>query len=253
MRWKMRREKLILMLALVVLAMPLISYGEWFLDVEGGWVWCTKNDVRVPGDVGTPFSLVDDLSIESKFAFRLRLGYQFHPRHSLSVLYAPLSLNAEGRVDKDIFFNGVTFPANSPLQALYKFNSYRLTYRFELVSSQKWQVGIGLSAKMRDAEIRVEDPTQSSSKTDKGFVPLIHFRVKWAFSEKMGLLLEGDAAASPGGQGRAEDVLLALLYNPSRNVAIKFGYRILEGGADVEEAYNFTLLHYLVGGVIISF
>jgi hypothetical protein len=48
-------------------------------------------------------------------------------------------------------------------------------------------------------------------------------------------------------------MLLALLYNPSRNVASKVGYRIVEGGADVEEVYNFTLLHYLVGGVIISF
>jgi hypothetical protein len=156
-------------------------------------------------------------------------------------------------VDKDIFFNGVTFPANSPLQALYVFNSYRLTYRFELVSSPMWQVGIGLTAKMRDAEIRVDDPTQSSSKTDRGFVPLLHFRVKWAFSDKMGLLLEGDAAASPGGQGRAEDVILALLFNPSQKVALKLGYRILEGGADVEETYNFALLHYFVGGVVISF
>jgi hypothetical protein len=249
----MKRIKLLLILILGLFAMPLISSGEWSLDVEGGWVWCTKNDVRVPGDTGTPFSLANDLSIESKSVFRLRLGYQFHPRHSLSVLYAPLTLNAEGSVDRDIFFNGVTFAASAPLQALYKFNSYRLTYRFELVSSQSWQVGIGLTAKMRDAEIRVEDSTQVSSKTDKGFVPLIHFRVRWAFHDKMGLLLEGDAAASPGGQGRAEDILLALLYTPSRNVAIKVGYRILEGGADVEEAYNFTLLHYLVGGVIVSF
>ena len=69
----------------------------------------------------------------------------------------------------------------------------------------------------------------------------------------MSLLLEGDAAASPGGQGRAEDILLALIFNPSRNVAIKVGYRILEGGADVEEVYNFALLHYIVGGMTVSF
>ena len=249
----MKIPKLFLMLSFVILILPLVSYSEWFLDVEGGWVWCTKNDVRIPGETGTPFSLANDFSLESKFFFRLRLGYQLHPRHSLSVLYAPLSLNAEGRVDKDILFNGVTFPANTPLQALYTFNSYRLTYRFELVTSQRWQVGIGLTAKMRDAEIKLEDNSQTSSKTDRGFVPLLHFRVKWAFLDKMGLLLEGDAAASPGGQGRAEDILLALLYSPSPNVSIKLGYRIIEGGADVEEVYKFALLQYLVGGVVISF
>jgi len=249
----MKRAKYFVILFFLLLMMPLISYGDWFLDFEGGGVWCTKNDVRIPGDTGTPFSLSDDFSLESKLVFRLRLGYQLHPRHSLSILYAPLSLNGEGSVDQDIFFNGVTFPANASLQALYTFNSYRLTYRFELVSSKKWQVGIGLTAKIRDAEIKVEDATQSSSKTDLGFVPLIHFRVKWAFVDKMGLLLEADALASPGGQGRAEDVLLALLFNPSQNVALKLGYRIVEGGADVEEVYNFALLQYVVGGVIITF
>jgi hypothetical protein len=249
----MKKQTVFLILSIMILAMPLVSYGEWFLDAEGGWVWCTKNDVRIPGDTGTPFSLANDFSLESKFAFRVRLGYQVHPRHSLSVLYAPLSLNAEGRVNKDIFFNGVTFSANAPLQALYTFNSYRLTYRFELVTSRRWQVGIGFTAKIRDAEIRVEDPTQSSSKTDVGFVPLFHLRVKWAFLDTLSLLLEGDALASPGGQGRAEDVLLALAFSPSRYVALKFGYRILEGGANVESVYNFSLLQYLVGGVIISF
>jgi len=249
----MRRQKCFLFLSILILAAPVIGYGEWFLDVEGGWVWCTKNDVRIPGDTGTPFSLANDFSLDSKFAYRVRLGYKFHPRHSLSVLYAPLSLNAEGRVNKEIFFNGVTFPANASLQALYTFNSYRLTYRYELVTSQRWQVGIGFTAKIRDAEIRVEDPTQSSSKTDLGIVPLFHLRVKWAFLDTMALLLEGDALASPGGQGRAEDVLLALVYSPSSRMALKLGYRILEGGADVESVYNFSLLQYLVGGVIISF
>ena len=249
----MKEKKLFLSVFFALLIMPLISYGDWFLDIEGGWVLCTKNDVRIPGDTGTPFSLSDDFSLESKFTYRLRLGYQLHPRHSLSVLYAPLSLDAEGSVDKDIFFNGVTFPANASLKGLYTFNSYRLTYRFELVSSERWQVGIGLTAKIRDAEIKVEDATQSSSKTDLGIVPLLHFRVKWAFLDKMGILLEGDALASPGGQGRAEDVILALLFNPSQNVALKLGYRIVEGGADVEAVYNFALLQYFVGGVIISF
>jgi len=249
----MRRQKCFLFLFILILAAPVIGYGDWFLDVEGGWVWCTKNDVRIPGNIGTPFSLANDFSLDSKFAYRVRLGYKFHPRHSLSILYAPLSLNAEGRVNKDIFFNGVTFPAKASLQALYTFNSYRLTYRYELVTSQKWQVGIGFTAKIRDAEIRVEDPTQSSSKTDLGFVPLFHLRVKWAFLDTMALLLEGDALASPGGQGRAEDVLLALVYSPSSRITLKLGYRILEGGADVESVYNFSLLQYLVGGVILSF
>jgi hypothetical protein len=36
-------------------------------------------------------------------------------------------------------------------------------------------------------------------------------------------------------------------------MAFKAGYRLLEGGADVDEVYNFALLHYISGGILITF
>ncbi|MGD9346364.1 MAG: hypothetical protein PVH84_10905 [Candidatus Aminicenantes bacterium] len=251
----MRRTRSIPFVAVVIFllfyAAP--AKGDWYFDAEGGYVWPGYIDVRIPNETGTLFSLKDDLPAESKIVYRLRLGYQFHPKHSVSVLFAPLGLNAQGSVDKDIFFNEDFFPANTDIKAFYKFNSYRLTYRFDFVNSEKWKVGLGLTAKIRDAEVRLEDAEKSSSNTDFGFVPLLNFRVHWMFSPKMSLLLEGDALASPGGQGRAEDVLLALFYRLSERVSLKAGYRILEGGADVESVYNFTLLNYLVAGAVFRF
>lgn len=232
---------------------PSSAQGDWFFDAEGGYVWPGYIDVRIPNETGTLFSLKDDLPAESKLVYRLRLGYRFHPKHSVSVLFAPFSLNAQGRVDKDICFNNDFFPANTDLQAFYKFNSYRLTYRFDFVNSRKWTVGLGFTAKIRDAEVRLKDEEKSSSNTDVGFVPLLHFRVEWVFSEKMSLLLEGDALASPGGQGRAEDVLLALFYRLSDSVSLEAGYRILEGGADVESVYSFALLNYVIAGAVFRF
>jgi hypothetical protein len=241
------------MVVIILLFFAPQAKGDWFFDAEGGYVWPGYIDVRIPNETGTLFSLKDDLPAESKIVYRLRLRYQFHPKHSVSVLFAPLSLNAQGSVEKDIFFNEDFFPANTELQAYYKFNSYRLTYRFDFVNSKKWKVGLGITAKIRDAEVRLEDEEKSSSNTDVGFVPLLNFRVHWMFSSKMSLLLEGDALASPGGQGRAEDVLIALFYSLSDSVSLKAGYRILEGGADVESVYNFTLLNYLIAGAVFRF
>ncbi len=73
------------------------------------------------------------------------------------------------------------------------------------------------------------------------------------FSTEVSFLLEGDALASPGGQGRAEDVLLALFYRLNDRLSLKAGYRILEGGADVESVYNFTLLNYVIAGAEFRF
>ncbi|MFZ1845950.1 MAG: hypothetical protein WAU12_03520, partial [Saprospiraceae bacterium] len=62
---------------------------------------------------------------------------------------------------------------------------------------------------------------------------------------------EGDALAAP--QGRAEDVLLAVTYKFSDNLMTHLGYRILEGGADNDEVYNFSLIHYASVGVLYKF
>jgi hypothetical protein len=70
-------------------------------------------------------------------------------------------------------------------------------------------------------------------------------------TNELGFLLEGDALAAP--QGRAEDVLLAFYFHPAERIGMKVGYRILEGGADNDEVYNFTLLHYLAAGAMIEF
>jgi hypothetical protein len=36
-------------------------------------------------------------------------------------------------------------------------------------------------------------------------------------------------------------------------VALRVGYRILEGGADNDEVYTFSLFHYIVAGLVVSF
>jgi len=227
------------------------AQAQWFLDFENGLSVSGYNDVQIPRDTGTLFSLSEDLDIRSSYFFRIRAGYHWKSRHTLSVFAAPLTLKASGSVDKEILFFGTTFPANTPLEAGYKFNSYRLTYRYDFIRKPKWQVGIGLTAKIRDAYIEVDGGGQNAKKTNVGFVPLLNFRILWQFDKDWGLLLEADAAAAA--QGRAEDVLLALRYSLNEKVHVRVGYRIIEGGADVEEVYNFALIHFFGAGITISF
>jgi len=251
----MKKTKLITLLTTFTLLFLGVSkaYAQFFIDFENGWVSSGYNDVRIPNETGTLFSLSKDLSIDSSYFFRVRAGYTFGGKHTFSLFAAPLSLEATGEIDGNIFFFEEEFAKNTPLKALYRFDSYRATYRYDFLRKPKWTVGIGFTAKIRDAEIRVEDDNKSSSKTNVGFVPLINFRVEWRFAESLSLLLNGDALASPGGQGRAEDVLLALVFRPQDNLGIRLGYRILEGGADVDEVYNFALLHFASAGVTLSF
>jgi hypothetical protein len=82
-------------------------------------------------------------------------------------------------------------------------------------------------------------------------VPLINFRLDWRFAEKLGLIFEGDGLAAP--QGRAEDIFLGLGWELSKALALKAGYRLVEGGADNDEVYSFTWVNYASVGALIRF
>ncbi|RPH32042.1 MAG: hypothetical protein EHM93_11130 [Bacteroidales bacterium] len=221
------------------------------IDLETGLVTTGYNDVRIPGDIGTLFSLKDDLTAKSKIYYRLRASYTIKSRHTLSLLYAPLEVKSEGSVPTDISFAGELFPANSVIKATYKFNSYRLTYRYDFVQKSKLNFGLGFTAKIRDARIALESNGLLGEKSNVGFVPIINFRLMWKLNDNLGLLIDGDALAAK--QGRAEDVLIAATYRVNEHIGLRAGYRILEGGADNDEVYGFALFHYASLGVSYSF
>jgi len=73
-------------------------YAQASIDIESGVVFTGYNDVRIPGNFGTLFSLKDDLSAKTKIYYRLRASYTIKTRHTLSILYAPLEVKSEGSV-----------------------------------------------------------------------------------------------------------------------------------------------------------
>jgi hypothetical protein len=234
--------------ACLALGLTAAASGSRFaVDLESGIVSSGSNDVRIPGDTGTEFSLSDDLDAKSTAFVRLRIGYALTDRGTLLLLAAPLEIKADGEMPREVYFQGETFPAGENVDAIYRFDSYRLTYRYDLYRTGKLELGLGLTAKIRDAEISLSRPNAQSKKTNVGLVPLLNFRLHYNLTGRLGLLLDGDALAAP--QGRAEDVLAALTYTPSDRLQLRVGYRILEGGADNDEVYNFALLHYAAIGV----
>lgn len=221
------------------------------LDVETGVLFTDYNDVRIPGDQGTLLSLKNDIQSARGGFIRIRANYTLKSRHTFSLLYAPLKTTGTGSVGNDILFNGETFMANTALNSTYKFNSYRLTYRYKIVDRPKLEFGLGFTAKIRDANIGLGSPTQNTVKSNVGFVPIINLRLFYKHNDKLGLILEGDALAAP--QGRAEDIQLAATYKFNDNFDFRLGYRILEGGADNDEVYNFSLFHYAAVGISYTF
>ncbi|OJF75752.1 MAG: hypothetical protein BKP49_09790 [Treponema sp. CETP13] len=223
-----------------------ISVTPW-INVEAGGFITQYNNVKIPSETGTLFSLCDDLSTQDWSYYRLNAGIDLN-RHSISVLYAPLLVKSTGTIDKDITFYGETFTEGSSVTGLYKFNSYRLTYAYKIIDKPKFNLAAGISAKIRDAYISLDDGTTSAKRSDFAVLPLIHLSTEWLFATHFSLLLKGDGLVAP--QGRAEDFQLALVYTPIDNMSIRAGYRILEGGSDGGgSVYSFSMFHYFGLGI----
>jgi opacity protein-like surface antigen len=244
------KNTLATLLTLAFAASPALA--DFTLDAESGAVWAGKSDVRIPNDDGTFLSLTDDLAADDPQAYiRLRATWEINDRHEISGLYAPLSFDFSGEFDRDVDFDGKTFAAGVPASAKFKFNSYRLTYRYNFVRSETFTFGMGLTAKVRDAKVEITEGSHTERYSDLGVVPLINFKADWRFAPQWHLVCEGDALGAS--QGYAIDVGTGLLYDATENIGIRLGYRILDGGADNDKVYTMSTFHYATLGVTYRF
>jgi hypothetical protein len=227
------------------------AYAQWSLDLETGIPFQGYNDVRIPNESGTKFSFKEDFELQGPvIPIRLTLGYTFAEKNHFHALFAPLGLDYKGTAPFDIRFQQSVFPEMQMIEGFYKFNSYRLGYRRDVLISDRWTIGVGFTAKIRDAQVKLTSNGLSDQKDDLGFVPLLHIFAAYRFDRWM-IYLDGDGLA--GGPGRAFDFFLGGRVNITDNLSVKAGYRILEGGADVSEVYNFTLINFAAGGLAWEF
>ncbi len=240
---------------LICVVVPSVSAqdsGRFVVEVEAASLWQSRNDVQIPNsDAGTRFSLADVAGTGPVPAARVYVTWNIDERHSLHGLLAPLAYTETGSFAGPVDFAGASFVSGDPVDATYKFNSWRLGYRFRYLDRERLQLSVGFTAKIRDAKIELEQGSRTSRKTDIGFVPLVRLGVNWRFTGKWHLLSDVEGLA--GGPGRAFDIALKLAYTVNARWSVSAGYRTIEGGADVESVYNFAWLHYAVVSGIFRF
>jgi hypothetical protein len=219
--------------------------------VETGALIPGYADVRIPGTNGTAFSLTDTLQANATPYLRLEASVTVAGRHILLLRAAPATFTSEGNASFPIVFAGKTFAAGTPLDARFTFDTYRASYRYAFVEKERLELAAGATVLIRDATIRVYGAGEEGVKKNVGVVPLLSARLAWSFAPPFGIVLDVDALAAP--QGRAEDVLVALRLKLLDALRLHVGYRIIEGGADNDEVYNFNLLHFVAGGAEAAF
>lgn len=223
------------------------SAGNWTLALETGPAWFGRNNVRIPNDTGTRFDMLK-LTGDGPVPYaRLYATYDFNERHTLRLNLAPLSVTGNGLLDGAVRFQDGDFAADTPTRGLYKFNTYRMTYRWMFHRSEQWDWGLGAALLVRDAEIALRQGNLQRSDDDLGLVPLLHLYGAYHLSDRTSLIMDFEGAAAP--QGRAVDLSLKVQHELPSGWHVFGGYRTLEGGADNDSLYTFAWLHFATIGV----
>ena len=234
----------------ICMSFNLYSNAQTFVNFESGALFTHINDIR-NGNKGTLFSLKNDFSTPVSPFLRLRAGFLLNEKNHFSILYAPLKISVTGTLEKDILFDGENFKANLPLEVVYKFNSYRLTYNRRIINKDSFKFGVGFSAKIRDAGVSLKNSELLRENFSIGFAPLINLLANWDISPKMGFDFFGDGIIAS--KGRAIDLSLSGRYSFNKNLQGNIGYRLLEGGSDGTNQYNFIQLHFIFASLTYSF
>ena len=236
---------LVVLLGVAVSPVSAQSGSGFVIELEAGPVGQSRNEVQIPNtEAGTRFSLVDLVGNGPWPAARLYLTWAINSRHSVRVLLAPLAYTETGSFTGPVDFAGQAYGPGDPVEATYKFNSWRLGYRYRFLRRERLNLSVGFTAKMRDAKIELAQGSTTSKDTDVGFVPLVYLGADRQLAEPWRLVFDFEGLA--GGPGRAFDIALKLHYALTDHWGLSAGYRTLEGGADVESVYNFAWLHYAV-------
>jgi hypothetical protein len=238
------------LLFIVLLGLSLSAHAQFSINAESGAIFTQFNDIS-KGENGTLISLKNDIPSPVGPFYRLRASYLLKDKHFFSVLYAPLKLTLNGNIGRAVQYDGKTFAANTPIEAVYKFNSYRLTYNNRLVGKERFNFGVGFSAKIRDAGSSFKNATTYTEDFSYGFVPLLNIIADWQLSEKAGIAFFGDGVVAS--RGRAVDLSITGTYQLNKHLQSAIGYRFLDGGADANNTYNYVRFHFATASVTYMF
>lgn len=211
-----------------------------------------KNTVQLPNHTGTRFSLSNDLHESNSAIFSPRIELEYIYRRNHFILTGALLRNKyDGTASEPIHFGNGYFGTGSKLNAVYRFNTYRFTYRYGLVDNRKFKLELGATILVRDAFISLANRCEKSSFYNIGVVPLLSYSIVWQPTPAFAVLSYGDAFGIR--KGRAEDIFAGVRYDIDDRFALWGGYRLLEGGSNGDKVHTFALFHYLSIGLEVKF
>jgi len=240
------------------IAMTGAEKSPWIVDLEIDRTNVTSNTVqRFNNSTTTRFDTVDYTG-GSATQGRVSIGRTVDwgwKGADLRIDIVPLQVSGTATARGPIVFDGALFKSAMPLDVLYQFNTYRVTYDgpvFRDQSSKDWSFRLGGTLAIRDAQIRLAEPGIRRNYVNYGPVPLLYAAVAERLSPHVTWEADLNTFPAPGGGGLL-DTSARLVWAVSSRAAVFAGVRYLAGGASGDSAYDFLHTRSGLAGVRVTF
>jgi len=246
-------KRILFFLLFIPFVLQVEAQSKWQLRLMPQAAFGTRNTVQRPNNAeGTRIYLDRDFERKNNASFspRVELEYSYKRHHMIGTV-ALLGDRFDGITRENILYNRMLFQSGSDLKTVYRFNTYRLGYRYRIVERDRFNFELGATLLLRQAYISMEDNAQKTKFKNVGVAPLLSYSIEWKAMERLSLLSYGDAFAVK--VGRAEDIFAGVKYQFTSLLSGTAGYRLLEGGSDGDRVYTMATFHFVSLGVGFDF
>jgi len=171
---------------------PPMDRSRFTYRFDFGSAWQVRNKVRSPA-TGTEFDLTSVLGFSDPTTTSQAL-LSYRPddlrRHEFALGINPTEYRDYTVATYGFFFVDKVIPAGTALNTAYRLYEWGLSYRYEVVDTDRWSGWLGLAATIQDVKISLTNLTLPGRETtevkDLAFIPLLH----GAISRRLGRRFE---------------------------------------------------------------
>lgn len=214
---------------------------DYHVEAALGW-WPTSLDATVRSDsldiIGDPIDVKDDLGYEDQTLTEFRVVLRPARKHKFRIARMVVDFEGEAILEREIVFNGVTYPVGVPIQTEFEWTTWRFGYEYDFVYRRWGYIGVLFEARQTEAEVALRTPVRDEFTRIRGPIPSISGVARLYPTNRLGITVEFGGLKFPEVdeyEGTLFDFDLSGTYSFNRHLGVQFGYRSLNLDYEADE------------------
>lgn len=214
---------------------------------EFGGAWMNKNDIAAPkhsGDV-LDFNVVG-ATADPTSSVRSGFEFFFDKHNELFIQFSPYELRAVGTLNVPTNFNGSSYNTTDETFMAYRWNEYRVRWRYKLIDNRDFVFKLGAGLSISDNQVELSTVSQTELVSTLSALPIGHIHAGMNIGDRSELYVEVDGGGA--GDEYIIDTTLQYRYKFNKHWDIGGGYRYQSVRIDTSDMYN----HYNAENIVMN-